>query len=83
MPPRIEIEILAHEFEAFKALMPNEERLGANHEEWKQRTTAHAASSKRITVHPEEFNLYCVQIGQRPSYFVLEAFAVKKAGETP
>jgi hypothetical protein len=60
--------------------MPNEPRLGATHREWKR--LAAADSDKAVTVYPEEFRLYCLQIGQMPGYFVLEAFAAKKAKDT-
>jgi hypothetical protein len=81
MTQRIAIKILPRDFEAFKKIMPDEPRLGADYREWRRAATE-SASDKAVTVYPEEFRLYCVQIGQFPSYFVLEAFAVKKGKDT-
>lgn len=51
MAERVVIHILPEHFEAFKKLMPNDERLGKTYEEWKQRRVedigAGAGGSKR------------------------------------
>jgi hypothetical protein len=80
---RIGIHINATEYTDFKALMPNEQRLEKTYSAWKQRRLQEDSRSgeevKTITIHPAEFELYCLQIGQRPNYSVLEAYAVIKA----
>jgi len=80
---RIGIQILADDFGAFKKLMPNDVRLGKTYEEWKQRCHGEdmiaSGGVQRVTVRPEEFGLYCAQARQKPSYYMLEAFAVKKS----
>lgn len=83
--PRIGIQIQAADYLRFKALLPNEERLGKNYSDWIKRRadedSSYPEGVRNITVLPEDFRLYCLQIGQRPSYSVLEAFAVSKSRE--
>jgi hypothetical protein len=82
---RIGIQILAADYLRFKALLPNEERLGKNYSEWVKRRadedSLYPEGVTNVTVLPEDFRLYCLQISQRPSYSVLEAFAVSKSRE--
>lgn len=82
---RIGIDIQGRDYAGFKALMPAEEKLGKNYAEWMQRRfqedSRPGESVTSIAVYPEEFRLYCLQIGQKPSYSVLEAFASSKARE--
>lgn len=84
---RVGISIDAADYLTFKVLMPKEERLGKTYEEWRRRRLEEdsraGVSGKTMTVSPdpEEFRLYCIQIGLAPSYHVLQAFAVKKAQE--
>lgn len=65
--------------------MPNDGRLGKTYEEWKQRRVedlgAGAEAVKEVIVKPDEFEMYCLQLGQIPNYSVLEALAAKKARE--
>jgi len=62
--------------------MPTEERLGTDYASWmERRLLEHSRPGGKvtnITVYPEEFRLYCIAIGQKPSYYVLEAFASSK-----
>ena len=80
---RIGIHILAGDYATFKALMPSDGNLGKNYSEWMKRRLQEDSRPgervKNITVRPEDFRLYCVQIGQQPNYSVLEAFAVSKS----
>jgi len=80
---RIGIQILAEDFAAFKKLMPSEARLASNFEEWIQRRQAEdlmaSGGVKRVTVRPEEFAAYCREARRKPTYLLLEAFAVRKA----
>jgi hypothetical protein len=82
MAYRIGVAILAEDFTEFKKLMPVDERLGRTYAEWELRRRAEDSANggmQRVTVRPDDFQLYCLQIGQKPSYFMLEAFAAKKA----
>jgi hypothetical protein len=86
MSERIVVHILPEHFQAFKKLMPNDERLGKTYKEWIQRRAeadagAGIAGMKQVTVKPEEFEMYCLQLRQIPNYSVLEALAAKKARE--
>jgi hypothetical protein len=85
MPARIVVHILPEHFQAFKKLMPNDERLGKTYEEWIRRRgeegRAGAEAAKPVTIRPEEFEVYCLQLGQVPNYSVLEALAAKKERE--
>jgi hypothetical protein len=82
---RIGIHILAADCATFKALMPSEERLVKDYSAWiRRRFEEESRSGERvenITVRPDELRLYCVQIGQKPTYSVLEAFAERKSRE--
>jgi hypothetical protein len=77
----IAVRILPEVYQAFKRLMPKDERLPPTYEEWKTRSDADNAKRarghalKEIVVHPKDFAEYCGSIGQAPSYFVLDAFA--------
>lgn len=42
---------------------------------------AGAEAVKEVIVKPDEFEMYCLQLGQIPNYSVLEALAAKKARE--
>jgi hypothetical protein len=82
MAERIGILIRAEDFAAFRKLMPTEVRLGKTYEEWKKRRHGEdmlaTGGVQRVTVRPEEFAAYCAQIRRKPTYYALEAFAVKK-----
>jgi hypothetical protein len=86
MSERIVVHILPEHFQAFKRLMPNDERLGRTYKEWirlrAEQARVGGEAAKQVTIKPEEFEMYCLQLGQIPNYFVLEALAVKKAAET-
>jgi hypothetical protein len=43
---------------------------------------ASGEATKFVTIRPEEFEMYCLQLGQVPNYSVLEAFATLKARES-
>ena len=81
MPMQIRALIMPEHFAAFRKLMPKEEQLGKTYGEWMARHSDELArpETKQVTVTPDEFQSYCVQLGQLPSYSVLEAFAAKKA----
>jgi hypothetical protein len=68
---RIGIHILAANYATFKALMPSEEKLGKDCSAWIKRRLEEDSRSgesvKNVTVPPEDFRLYCVQIGQKPT----------------
>jgi hypothetical protein len=85
MPERVVVHILPEHFEAFRKLMPTDERLGKTYNEWIQRRAedmrAGRKAVKEVIVKPDEFEMYCLQLGQIPNYSVLEALAVKKARE--
>ena len=85
MARRIGILISAADYAAFRELMPGEARLGENYADWKQRRLHEDSRTgervKEVPVFPKEFRLYCLQIAQKPSYSVLEAFVVKKSHE--
>jgi hypothetical protein len=85
MAERIGIVIRAEDFAAFRKLMPAEYRLGKTHEEWMKRRHGEdmlaTGGVQRVTVRPEEFAAYCAQIRRKPTYYVLEAFAVRKGLE--
>ena len=82
MPERIVAYIEPEDFGAFRKLMPNDERLGKTYNEWTQRRAEEARLSgetgRVVTVTPEEFEMYCLQLGQAPNYSVLDALAVRK-----
>jgi hypothetical protein len=86
MPDRVTVHILPEHFEAFQKLMPSEQRLGRTYGGWvDERAKAMPASgeaTKFVTIRPEEFEMYCLQLGQVPNYSVLEAFATLKARES-
>lgn len=71
--------------QAFKKLMPSDERLGKTYTEWMRRAEEEARAGdeavKQVIVAPEEFRVYCLQLGQVPNYSVLDALAAKKARE--
>jgi hypothetical protein len=80
MSERVVVHILPEDFQAFKKLMPNDERLGKAYTEWIRRRAAEASEATRVvTIRPEEFEVYCLQLGQVPNYSVLEALAATKA----
>jgi hypothetical protein len=85
MADRIVARILPEHFETFKKLMPKDQRLGKTYGEWIARRAEEAKASSvpltEVTVTPEEFEVYCVQLAQVPNYFVLETLAAKKARE--
>jgi len=85
---RIAICILAVDYAAIRRLVPGDERLPAKYEDWERRAADHVAhlikrAEKFITVvvKPHDLISYCRATGQKPSYTMLEAAAVKKAGE--
>lgn len=71
MVERIVVHILPEHFQAFKKLMPNDERLGKTYREWTRRgqedTRASVEPVKQVAVTPEEFEVYCLQLGQVPT----------------
>lgn len=76
MDRQIRVLIMPEHFLAFRKLMPKDERLGETHsDELARRETT------QVAVTPDEFESYCLQLGQVPSYSVLEALAAKKARE--
>jgi hypothetical protein len=82
---RIGLRILARDYDAFKLLMPGEERLRKSYSELvkhrlEEDSRPGTENVTAVTVYPEEFRLYCLQIGQQPSYSVLEAYAARKSG---
>lgn len=83
MAGQIRVLIMPEHFPAFLKLMPKDERLGKTYSEWMLRHSDELArrETKQVAVTPEEFESYCLQLGQIPSYYVLEAFAAKKARE--
>jgi hypothetical protein len=85
MAERIVVHILPEHFQAFKKLMPNDERLGKTYKEWIRRRSeeerASGEAGRLVTIRPQEFEVYCLQLGQVPNYSVLEALAAKKAKE--
>jgi hypothetical protein len=83
MTARIGIDILEEDFDAFRKLMPGDVRLGKTYAEWKERRRGEdlmaTGGVQRVLVRPEEFRSYCVEARRKPSYYALEALAVKKA----
>ena len=80
---RIGIDIEAADYSLFRALMPTEERLGESYAHWLQRRLEEDSRPgepvTHVVVHPDEFGLYCLQLGQKPGYHMLEVFAATKA----
>jgi hypothetical protein len=78
----IGIHIRAADYSTFKELMPTEEKLGKDYGDWLKRRLQEdsrpGVDVTNVTVYPEEFRLYCIAIGQKPNYYVLEAFAASK-----
>ena len=85
MGGRLGVHILPEDFAAFRKLMPNDVRLGKTYEEWKERRRGEdlmaTGAVEHVTVRPEEFESYCAEARRKPSYFMLQAFAVKKSME--
>ena len=83
MARQIRVLIMPEHFPAFRKLMPKDERLGETYGEWMLRHSDELArrETTQVAVTPDEFESYCLQLGQVPSYSVLEALAAKKVRE--
>lgn len=83
MSERIGIQILEADFAAFKNLMPHEVRLGRNYAEWNERRRSEELMATggvhRVVVRPDEFAAYCTEMRRKPTYFLLESFAVRRS----
>ena len=82
----VSMNITPEEYELFARLMPDEQNLQCTYEVWVRKRSQEDATRiaqgyalKHVTVHHQEFTIYCHSIGQPPSYSLLEAFAVKQS----
>ncbi len=82
---RAAISLVAQEYDAFRRLIPDDERLPATYDEWVKRRADEDAQSeargeivKQVVIHSEEFGAHCLANGQEPSYSILEALAAEQ-----
>lgn len=83
---RISIRILPEEYDAFLRLASGDERFPKTYDEWVDRRAQENARCvargdilNEVVIHHEEFAEYCRATGQKPSYVMLEAVAVRKS----
>ena len=83
---RISIHILPEEYDSFLRLALGDERFPQTYDEWIERRAqenaqcvARSDTLNEIVIHQTEFTEYCRATGQKPSYVMLEAMAVKKS----
>ena len=60
-------------------MLPGAKAFAKTYANWLDESFKGVPPVKVVTVHPKEFSLYCLQIGQQPSLHALNAFAAKKA----
>ena len=84
---RIAICILAADYEAMRQLVGDDERLPRKHGDWAMRAsvevgllTKRGESFVPVMVTPDELVSHCSTSGEQPSYALLEAMALRKAG---
>ena len=86
--PLVAVCILATDYEAMRRLVPDDERLPARYEDWTRRANERIARLiKRaekfiaVVVKPDDLITHCRATGEKPSWAMLEAVAVQKAGK--
>ena len=83
--PRITARILEDDYDAFRALVVDEEKLPPSYKEWlkayidnNKRHVVNGGRLAEVLVTPEGFAEYCQTSGIVPSYFALEEYAISQ-----
>ena len=85
--PRIFARLLKEDYDTFLRLFKDDFGFPDGYDEWLLRYTEELLKLgergliKEITIHPQEFAIWCAQSGQNPRVSMLRTFAMTKDGE--